>query len=81
MPATEEENRRQFAVFAADRLRHSHNATSLEELVDEWQSSHPSADDAAAIRASLHDARRHEGRSLADFIGEFRERHRLGDTG
>jgi hypothetical protein len=50
-------------------------------LVEEWRSSHHSADDAAAIRASLHDARRHEGRSLAEFIGEFRERHRLGDTG
>lgn len=80
MPATEEEIR-QFAIFAAERLRHSRDTTSLEELVDEWRASHPSAEDAAAIRASLHDARRHEGRSLAEFIGEFRERHRLGEAG
>lgn len=80
MPTTEEEIR-QFAVFAAERVRHSHNSTSLEELVDEWRGSHPSADDAAAIRASLHDARQQQGRSLDEFIGDFRERHRLGDAG
>ena len=79
MAATEEEIR-QFAVFAAERLRRSPKTTSLEELVDDWRAAHTSADDAAAIRASLHDARRHEGRSLADFIGEFRERHRFSDA-
>lgn len=80
MPTTEEEIR-QFADFAAERLRHSHDITSLEELVDEWRVKHPCADDAAAIRASLQDARRHEGRNLAEFIGEFRERHGLGGAG
>ena len=80
MPATEEEIR-QFAVFAAERVRHSHSSTSLEELVDEWRGSHPSADDAAAIRASLRDAQWQQGRSLDEFIGDFRERHRLGDAG
>jgi hypothetical protein len=49
--------------------------------VDEWRAKHPCADDAAAIRASLQDARRHEGRNLAEFIGEFRERHGLGGAG
>jgi hypothetical protein len=80
MPATEEEIR-QFADFAAERLRHSHDTASLEELVDEWRATHPSADDATAIRASLHDARQNEGRNLAEFIGEFRERHGLGAAG
>ena len=80
MPTTEEEIR-QFADFAAERLRHSHDTTSLEELLDEWRATHSSADDAAAIRASLQDARRHEGRNLAEFIGEFRERHRFSDAG
>jgi hypothetical protein len=80
MAATEEEIR-QFAVFAVEKFRQSHETTSLEDLVDDWRAAHPSAEDAAAIAASLHDARRHEGRSLADFIGEFRERHRFSDAG
>lgn len=75
----------EFHQFVGQRLAAGTVDLSPEEALDEWRSTHPSAealrDDVTAVREALADmAAGDRGKPLADFYRDFDARHGLASS-